>query len=191
MLSNNFFFDQIFKDWFIGDNHYSDYKRFLPLFDTKRSGHVDYGKSVMNYNFDYSYPIEVDPEETYVEYIKSQVKNLPIENVKLVSSWWVDYPAGSYSIVHTHEQSQRFTVVLFLTDYIHNEELPHAGHLYAMPSSIKYIEWTPDAGDAVILDGRIQHGTYPAINDRKVFVMDFEYDIQTTFYQDQGGTFKK
>lgn len=191
MKSSNFFFDQIFKDWFIGDNHYDDYKRFLPLFDKKVSGHTDYGKSVMQYNEDYSYPYEVDPEGSYIDYILSQVSNLPIENVKLVSSWWVDYPEGAYSVVHSHEQTQRFTAVLFLTDYNHNKELPHAGHLYAMPASIKYIEWTPDPGDAVILDGRIHHGTYPAIEDRKVFVMDFEYTIPQTFYEGQGGSFKK
>jgi hypothetical protein len=30
----------------------------------------------------------------------------------------------------------------------------------------------------VIMDGRVFHGTYPTLNERKVFVVDFTYDVE-------------
>jgi hypothetical protein len=33
----------------------------------------------------------------------------------------------------------------------------------------------------VIMDGRVFHGTYPTTNERKVFVIDFDYTPTLTF----------
>ena len=33
----------------------------------------------------------------------------------------------------------------------------------------------------VIMDGRVFHGTYPTLNERKVFVVDFNYNPTPTF----------
>jgi hypothetical protein len=31
-------------------------------------------------------------------------------------------------------------------------------------------------GDVVIMDGKVYHGVYPTLEERKVFVVDFTYD---------------
>ena len=34
------------------------------------------------------------------------------------------------------------------------------------------------AGDVVVMDGKVYHGVYPTLEERKVFVVDFTYDVE-------------
>lgn len=184
------FYNEIFEDWMLADNQYNEYERFLGLFDFKVDGHITPGGSKMNYYEDYRYPVAVDPKKHFIDFVYSCVENLPIQNVRPVSSWWIDYPHGTYSTMHSHEQTQRFSVICNLTPYFHDNQRPHAGHLFATPAKLKHIDFTPEAGDVVILDGRIHHGTYPNIHERKVFCMDWEYEFVDNIDQNAGGSFK-
>lgn len=163
--------------WFI-ETKYKDYKKFLNLFDLNYRYHIDFGGSKMNYKWDYSYPAEeVDPNKEYLDFLEESVKSCPVSNCRFTTSWWVDYPVGSYSVMHQHGSGpKKFTAVMFLTDKSVHEGFPHAGNLYALPRTVKYREWAPVAGDVIILDGDIYHGTYPNLDERKVFVVDYEFE---------------
>lgn len=161
--------------WFL-EKHYTDYKKFLGLFDgVPAKYHLERGGSNMYYKWDYSYPLEVDPDKEYLEFLKDSISGIA-PDAKYASSWWVDYPNGTYSVAHQHVQTKRLTAIMFLTDYEWIRAWPVAGNLYAMSNLIGYKEWTPNAGDVIIMDGGMYHGSYPAINERKVFVVDFEYN---------------
>ena len=45
-----------------------------------------------------------------------------------------------------------------------------------MNNEITYLTHNPIEGKVVIMDGKVFHGTYPALEDRHVFVVDFEYE---------------
>jgi len=159
-------------------SRYNDYNKFKQLFDIDAQGHRDSGDSHVFYLQNYEYPAIIDNGE-YLEYLKKHVTSLPIKNVRYAKSWWADYPEHSYAGLHAHQPGQTFTCVLFLDDYIEEDEHPHAGYLYAVLNNnnqITYQEWKPEAGTLVLMDGRVWHGTYPTRHKRRVFVVDFEYD---------------
>lgn len=161
------------------ETKYDHYKKFKRLFELESNSHRDSGDSNVFYLQNYEYPAIIDNEE-YMNYLKTCVSHLPYKNVRHKKSWWVDYPEHSYAGLHSHTPGKNFTCVLFLDDYKEDEYHPHAGYLYAVLNNgnkITYEEWKPEAGKLIILDGRVWHGTYPTRQQRKVFVVDFEYDI--------------
>lgn len=161
-------------------SEYNDYKKFHKLFDLESESHRDSGDSNVFYLQNYEYPSIIDSECEYIEYLKKHVTSLPIENIRHAKSWWVDYPVHSYAGLHSHTPGRQFTCVLFLDDYVEDQEHPQAGYLYGVMNNdnvITYQEWKPEAGTLVIMDGRMWHGTYPTRHKRRVFVVDFEYDI--------------
>ena len=160
-------------------SRYNEYKKFQKLFDLESESHRDSGDSQVFYLQNYEYPFIIDSGE-YLEYLKKHVNSLPFENIRHTKSWWVDYPKHSYAGLHAHQPGRNFTCILFLDDYIEEEDHPHAGYLYTVlnnENKITYEEWKPEAGTLVIMDGRVWHGTYPTRHKRRVFVVDFEYDI--------------
>lgn len=163
------------QHWFF-QTKYPDYKKFLSLFDIKdRKHHLERGGGTMYYKWDYGYPVEVDPAKEYLTFLENTVSSNIAPEKRFLSSWWVDYPQGAYAVAHQHEPFKRFTAVMFLTDYDWVRMWPNAGNLFAMSNLIGYKEWSPVGGDVIIMDGDMYHGTYPTINERKVFVVDFEY----------------
>ena len=34
------------------------------------------------------------------------------------------------------------------------------------------------AGDLVIMDGKVYHGVYPTLQERRAFVVDFTYEVE-------------
>jgi len=170
------FFDQTNFHW-ITETYYPEYERFLNLYnkDVSCQHHLERGGSTMFYKWDYGYPTEVDPAKDYLTFLRNSVSTT-LQDATYASSWWIDYPPGSYSVAHQHIQSRRFSAILFLSDYELIRKWPHAGNLYSMSNAIGYKEWEPKAGNVIIMDGGIHHGSYPAINERKVFVIDFEYN---------------
>tara|TARA_B100000900_G_C20602472_1_gene726304 strand:- start:3167 stop:3706 length:540 start_codon:yes stop_codon:yes gene_type:complete len=160
------------------ESAYESYKNFLKCFDMDSESHRDSGDSTTFYLQNYEYPAIVDNE--YINFVKKHVANLPYENVQHSKSWWVEYPAHSYAGMHSHTPGRQFTCVLFLDDYIEDEQHPHAGYLYAVlnnENKMTYQEWKPEAGKLIILDGRVWHGTYPTRQRRRVFVTDFTFDV--------------
>lgn len=170
-----FFNENLRQHWFI-QTSYPNYKKFLDVFKIKDvQSHLERGGSTMYYKWDYSYPVDIDPSKEYISFLENSVSNNLASEKKFLSSWWVDYPPGSYAVAHQHEPFKRFSAVLFLNKYNWVREWPNAGNLFAMSNMIGYKEWIPNAGDVIIMDGDMYHGTYPTINERKVFVVDFEY----------------
>jgi hypothetical protein len=164
--------------WYV-ETEYKDYAKFKELFDIDSNKHRDSGDSNVFYLQNYEYPSIIDNEE-YLNFLKEHIGKEPFKNIKHSKSWWVDYPENSYAGMHSHTPGRNITCILFLDDYVEEEQHPHAGYLYAVLDSdigITYQEWKPEAGKLVILDGRVWHGTYPTKHSRSVFVVDLEYEL--------------
>jgi len=164
--------------WWV-ESEYQNYEKFKNLFDLEAETHRDTGNSNVFYLQNYEFPSTIDNGE-YLNYLIKHVERFPYTNVRHKKSWWVDYPENSYAGLHSHTPGMQFTCILFLDDYIEDEDNPHAGYLYAVfgnEGQVTYEEWKPEAGKLVILDGRVWHGTYPTKHKRRVFVVDFEFDL--------------
>ena len=166
---------QSLDTWVVDDLYYSGYKKFLKLFDNSNERHVDYGNGTLYYKKDMQYPTDIDPREEYLMFIKFQLQDLPIRIKDFKKSWGVKYPPGAYSGLHSHQPGKQLTSVLFLDTPKPSVEYPLAGCL-TTNSEIQYLTHTPIEGKMVILDGKVWHGSYPTLEDRHVFVVDFEYE---------------
>ena len=170
---------QSLDTWVVDDLYYSGYKKFLKLFDNSNERHVDYGNGTLYYKKDMQYPTDIDPREEYLMFIKFQLQDLPIRIKDFKKSWGVKYPPGAYSGLHSHQPGKQLTSVLFLDTPKPSVEYPLAGCLTTLQptnSEIQYLTHKPIEGKMVILDGKVWHGSYPTLEDRHVFVVDFEYE---------------
>mgnify|MGYP001206141065 CR=1 FL=1 len=167
------------ETWVIDDLHYPEYRRFEDLFNNYHGSHKDYGNGYLYYKNDMQYPEDLDKEKHYHEFIKKCCETLPIKITNFKKAWGVHYKPGAYSGLHSHVPGQQLTAVLFLTTAIYSKEYPLAGNLVTLQPTnheINYIATPAIQGNVVIMDGRVYHGTYPTINERKVFVCDFDYE---------------
>jgi hypothetical protein len=92
--------------------------------------------------------------------------------------------------MHCHQPGKQLSVVMFLDDVETTELYPLAGSLVTLQPfehDINHVRIKPTPGGVVIMDGRVFHGTYPTLNDRRVFVADFEYETFETL-STQAGT---
>ena len=170
---------QALDTWVVDDLYYSGYKKFLKLFDNSNDRHVDYGNGTLYYKKDMQYPTDIDPREEYLMFIKFQLQDLPIRIKDFKKAWGVKYPPGGYSGLHSHQPGKQLTSVLFLDTPKPSVEYPLAGCLTTLQptnSEITYLTHKPIEGKMVILDGKVWHGSYPTLEDRHVFVVDFEYE---------------
>ena len=170
---------QALDTWVVDDLYYSGYKKFLKLFDNSNDRHVDYGNGTLYYKKDMQYPTDIDPREEYLMFIKFQLQDLPIRIKDFKKAWGVKYPPGGYSGLHSHQPGKQLTSVLFLDTPKPSVEYPLAGCLTTLQptnSEIQYLTHKPIEGKMVILDGKVWHGSYPTLEDRHVFVVDFEYE---------------
>jgi|TARA_B100001094_G_scaffold179110_1_gene173360 hypothetical protein len=170
---------QALDTWVVDDLYYSGYKKFLKLFDNSNERHVDYGNGTLYYKKDMQYPTDIDPREEYLMFIKFQLQDLPIRIKDFKKAWGVKYPPGGYSGLHSHQPGKQLTSVLFLDTPKPSVEYPLAGCLTTLQptnSEIQYLTHKPIEGKMVILDGKVWHGSYPTLEDRHVFVVDFEYE---------------
>mgnify|MGYP003656966459 FL=1 len=170
---------QSLDTWVVDDLYYSGYKKFLKLFDNSNERHVDYGNGTLYYKKDMQYPTDIDPREEYLMFIKFQLQDLPIRIKDFKKSWGVKYPPDAYSGLHSHQPGKQLTSVLFLDTPKPSVEYPLAGCLTTLQptnSEIQYLTHKPIEGKMVILDGKVWHGSYPTLEDRHVFVVDFEYE---------------
>ena len=170
---------QSLDTWVVDDLYYSGYKKFLKLFDNSNDRHVDYGNGTLYYKKDMQYPTDIDPREEYLMFIKFQLQDLPIRIKDFKKAWGVKYPPGGYSGLHSHQPGKQLTSVLFLDTPKPSVEYPLAGCLTTLQptnSEIQYLTHKPIEGKMVILDGKVWHGSYPTLEDRHVFVVDFEYE---------------
>ena len=170
---------QALDTWVVDDLYYAGYKKFLKLFDNSNDRHVDYGNGTLYYKKDMQYPTDIDPREEYLMFIKFQLQDLPIRIKDFKKAWGVKYPPGGYSGLHSHQPGKQLTSVLFLDTPKPSVEYPLAGCLTTLQptnSEITYLTHKPIEGKMVILDGKVWHGSYPTLEDRHVFVVDFEYE---------------
>jgi hypothetical protein len=173
-------------DYWISKDKYADYNKFLELFDSPPKSHVDYGGAIIQYNDDdFSYPYNVDQQGIYLEWIKKSIEKFQFKNVKFKKCWWLTYPENAFSGLHTHEdRGQRImTCVMFLNTISVSTLTPLNGKLKAITMNPVTGELVSDmikciAGDVVVMDGKVYHGVYPTLEERKVFVVDFTYDVE-------------
>ena len=128
------------------------------------------------------YPEAVDPELDFQKFIKKCLieSELPITMGKCLKAWGLKYPPGSYSGMHCHQPGKQLTCVMFLDNEVVSEQYPLAGSLVTLQPfehDINHVRVKPTPGGVVIMDGRVFHGTYPTLNNRRVFVCDFSYEV--------------
>ena len=97
---------------------------------------------------------------------KLQENNIPIEEINAVHSWYIDYKPHGYQKVHNHtnEESLISTVMYFAES--DGSLVTLLGH--------SNTEIKPAPGKLVILNGNVNHLTYPSANDRSVLVINFK-----------------
>ncbi len=166
------------ETWVMDELHYADYDKFNKLFTKTNNSHKDWGNGWLYYKNEMQYPIDIDPTMDFQKFIRKSCENFPIEITDFKKAWGVDYEAGAYSGMHSHIPGQQLTAVLFLTTAETSDKYPLAGNLVTLQPEdhkISYLAHKAIAGNVVIMDGRVYHGTYPTINNRRVFVCDFDY----------------
>jgi hypothetical protein len=170
--------------WVVDELHYPGYKKFLPLFEKYDDRHIDYGNGMLYYKNNMAYPNDLDPKLDYHAWIKFQLQNVPITVKEFKKAWGVKYPPGGYSGLHCHQPGKQLTSVMFLDTPKPSIDYPLAGSLTTLQptpdSTINYLQHKPIAGRVVIMDGKVFHGTYPTLEDRHVFVCDFDYESIVT-----------
>ena len=173
---------QALTTWAIDGNHYPTWQKFLKIFENYDKKHKDYGNGWLHYKEEMAYPTDIDGVLDFHRFIKACIADskLPIQVKDFKKAWGVDYEPGAYSGLHSHTPGQQLTAVLFLTHAEQNEQYPLAGSLITLQPldhEINYVQHTPKPGDCIIMDGKVYHGTYPTLNQRKVFVCDFDYEV--------------
>jgi len=160
---------------------YPSWQRFLN-FKQSLECHKDWGGGNLYYNKDFEYPIAHDEESDFHDFIRINVEHHyeSIKVTKHLKSWWVDYTPGTYSGLHNHKPGQQLTSVLFLSTAKTSEQFPLAGNLVTLQPLIGDLQYNAHEaieGNCIIMDGNIWHGTYPSIDNRQVFVSDYEYEV--------------
>lgn len=171
-------------DYWIKKSKYENYKDFLPLFDDNLGlqEHEDHGGAILRYNPEMKYPWQVDPEHRFIDFIKETVAPYQFENIQFEKSWWIRYPENTYSGLHTHLPLRKMTAVMFLNTIDLLDDKPLAGKLKCITMNPVTGELVSDlvkciAGDVIIMDGKVFHGVYPTLQERKAFVCDFTYEV--------------
>ena len=166
--------------WVVDELHYPGFKKFLPLFEKYDDRHIDYGNGMLYYKNNMAYPNDLDPKLDYHAWIKFQLQNVPIKVGKFKKAWGVKYVPGAFNGLHCHQPGKQLTSVLFLDTPKPSVDYPLAGSLTTLQptpdSTTNYFQHKPIAGRVVIMDGKVFHGTYPTLEDRHVFVCDFDYE---------------
>ena len=173
------------ETWVVDDLYYPKWKNFLSIFDDYNEYHRNAGGGYKFYKTNMEYPTDIDPNLDLHAFIRFELQNLPIDIGQFKKAWGLKYPPGGYSGLHTHTPGKQLTAILFLDDCIVDINSPLAGNLITLQptedNSIQYLTHPTKAGKMVIMDGRVFHGTYPTTNERKVFVIDFDYTPTLTF----------
>lgn len=169
-------------DYWISKDKYKDYWKFLPLFDHPKNKHVDYGGAIIQYDDDFAWPYH---STEYLDFIKNSIAKYQFKNVEFKKCWWLTYPKNAFSGLHTHEDrgERTMTCVLFLDTLELSTETPLNGKLKAVTMNPVTGELVSDmikciAGDVVIMDGKVYHGVYPTLEERRAFVVDFTYEVE-------------
>jgi len=175
----------VVETWLCDEIHYSDYKKFEKIFDVYEDSHFGIGNEFVCHKSNMQWPEEIDPDRILPAFIKETLENqLPITVTDFQKAWGVLYKPGNYSGLHAHlpsiKKSRQLTAVLFLNELKKDSTYKKAGDLVTLVPLENYEmglrSYTPKAGDMVIMDGRVYHGVYPTIHERKVFVCDFSYE---------------
>ena len=167
--------------WVVTDMYYAGWRKFLKLFEEGGydKKHKDFGNGYLYYKNDMEYPSNIDPTLDLHTFINFQLQNMPINVGDFKKAWGVKYPPGGYSALHCHKPGKQLTAILFLDDCRKTTEYPLAGSLTTLQpcedSVINYVQHPVYAGGMVIMDGKVFHGTYPTLDERRVFVVDFDY----------------
>jgi hypothetical protein len=172
-------------DYWIKKAKYSNYNKFIDLFDNNigLQQHEDHGGAILSYNPDFKYPYQVDPDQEYMQFIKEALQVYRFESIDFEKCWWIKYPVGTYSGLHTHQPLRKLTSVLFLDTIDLHDDKPLSGKLKCITQNPVTGELVSDlvkciAGDVVIMDGKVFHGVYPTLQERRAFVCDFTYEVK-------------
>jgi len=189
MMTAKEYRDNVQWNW-VMQQHYPGYQRFLKLFnEEERKSYkmkLPAGSLAVNsYNDEnFDFPHDVDPDGHYEKFVLSVLQqHFPIYNLKHRRTWWLHYPKFEHSFVgvHRHEGERVLTSVLFLESNLTENNMNEPGTLFAITQendrTNELHEFLPVPGQCVIMDGMVYHGTYPTQFDRKVLVVDYDYEI--------------
>lgn len=132
---------------------------------------------------DIAYPLDIDPEMKFVEFVKDTVQreHSKIKNIKFSKSWFGYYPPNYTITAHSHFHDRHFTAVLYLNNNDwHPVNQDQAGCLWTFHTEkgeLVHQVFDHQEGTVVFIGGQVWHGTYPTNVERKVFVVDFEYEV--------------
>ncbi|MBR19759.1 MAG: hypothetical protein CMA64_06390 [Euryarchaeota archaeon] len=172
-------------DYWISKCKYPDWKDFLPLFTehTSYKTHTDHGGAELSYNKDGKYVHQVDKDHKYEKFLKNELAPFRFESIEFEKCWWIKYPVGAFSGLHTHLPLRKLTSIMFLDTLELLDDKPLAGKLQCVTQNPVTGELIGDinkciAGDVIIMDGKVYHGVYPTLEERRAFVCDFIYEVK-------------
>lgn len=97
--------------------------------------------------------------------------NIPIEEINAIHSWYIDYKPYGYQKVHNHTNEDSLISTVMYFEESDGSLVTLLGHTN---TEVQHIEINPTPGKLVILNGNVNHLTYPSANKRSVLVINFK-----------------
>lgn len=117
----------------------------------------------------------------YISWVLDKVQNLniPIESIKPDQSWYIEYKPYGYQGIHNHTGKENLISTVMYFDHKEQDEMfKQDGCLYTMMAhpntQIEFHEFPPAPGKTIIMNGNVNHGTYPYKHKRRCLVINFE-----------------
>jgi hypothetical protein len=132
------------------------------------------------------YTLDINSVSTaYTDWIlkKIQALDIPIESLEPSQSWYIRYQPYGYQTLHNHtNEPDLISTTMYFEDRDTTEELPEYlfdsnGCLYTVLSDnneTKIQCFPPSPGRTIIMNGNVNHGTYPYKHKRQCLVINFK-----------------
>ena len=102
---------------------------------------------------------------------KIQENEIPIEKIDAIHSWYIDYKPHGYQKIHNHTNEDSLISTVMYFEESDGSLVTLLGH---SNTEVQHIEINPTPGKLVILNGNVNHLTYPSAKPRSVLVINFK-----------------
>ena len=110
---------------------------------------------------------------------KVQGQNIPIESISADLSWFITYNPYGYQGIHNHTNKENLiSTVMYFDNKKEDEMFTQDGCLVTMMAhpntQIEFHEFPPSPGKTIIMNGNVNHATYPYKHDRRCLVINYK-----------------
>jgi hypothetical protein len=110
---------------------------------------------------------------------KIQALNIPIEHIEPDQSWYITYNPYGYQGIHNHtNKTNLISTVMYFDNKEEEDMFTQDGCLVTMlahpNTQIEFHEFPPSPGKTIIMNGNVNHATYPYKHKRRCLVINFK-----------------